>query len=259
MAGGEMSGAGPVVFLEGLGRRFGRFVAVEDLSLDVAQGEVFGFLGPNGAGKSTTIRMLCGLLKPTGGTGRVAGFDISSESEKLKPHIGYMSQRFSLYPDLKASENLDFFDAIYGAGRKPDPGRKARALEQTGLLGLEDRLTASLPTGWRQRLALACAIVHSPRILFLDEPTSGVDPSGRRSFWELIYRLASGGVTIIVTTHYMDEAEYCDRLGFLSGGRLAALGTPEELRRSGGADGASGSLEQAFVRIVEGRGGQAGG
>jgi ABC-2 type transport system ATP-binding protein len=241
--------------LSDLTRRFGGFTAVDRLSLTVGRGEVFGFLGPNGAGKSTTIRMLCGLLRPTSGSGTVAGFDISRYPERLKPHIGYMSQKFSLYPDLTAQENLDFYAGIYMAGRRLDPGRKSAVLAGAGLEGIESRLTGSLPTGWRQRLALACAMVHEPEILFLDEPTSGVDPSGRRSFWELIYGLAEGGVTVFVTTHYMDEAEYCDRLGLIHSGRLVALGTPRELRElpSGPSGGASRSLEDVFIHLVTGR------
>jgi ABC-2 type transport system ATP-binding protein len=252
-----MISTAPAVVLSGLTRRFGSFTAVDDLSLEIRRGEVFGFLGPNGAGKSTTIRMLCGLLRPSSGSGSVAGFDISSESEKLKPSIGYMSQKFSLYPDLTARENIDFYSGIYLAGRRPDPALKSAALEGAGLAGMEQRLTGTLPTGWRQRLALACAIVHRPEVLFLDEPTSGVDPSGRRSFWELIYRLASDGVTVFVTTHYMDEAEYCDRLGLISDGRLIALGSPSELRRLSPAPegGRGASLEDVFIGLVTGRDG----
>ena len=246
------------VVLTDLTRRFGDFTAVDRLSLKVESGEVFGFLGPNGAGKSTTIRMLCGLLRPSSGSGLVGGFDISREPEKLKPAIGYMSQRFSLYPDLTAMENLDFYTGIYLAGTRIDPMMKASLLSSVGLEGIGRRITGTLPTGWRQRLALACAIAHEPGILFLDEPTSGVDPSGRRSFWEIIYRLASKGVTIFVTTHYMDEAEYCDRLGFIYEGRLVALGSPAELRTSSGC-GAGASLEDVFVRLVSSDGsGEAG-
>jgi ABC-2 type transport system ATP-binding protein len=213
-----------------LTRAFGDFTAVDRVSFEVSRGEVFGFLGPNGAGKSTTIRMLCGLLAPTSGEGTVAGFDLRREPETIKRHIGYMSQRFSLYDDLTVGENIDFFSGIYGvpAGRKA--ARRDWVLGMAGLRELARRRTATLPAGWKQRLALGCAILHEPPVLFLDEPTAGVDPMRRRAFWELIYELAEGGTTVFVTTHYMDEASSCDRLGLIDGGRLVALGTPEELR-----------------------------
>jgi len=219
------------VKVEDLERRFGDFVAVDRVSFEVPRGEIFGFLGPNGAGKSTTIRMLTGLLTPTGGTGRVGGYDIRKEGEAIKGIIGYMSQKFSLYEDLTVEENLDFYGGIYRIPGEKKAARKAWALQMAGLIGREGSLTRELAGGWRQRLALGAAILHEPRILFLDEPTSGVDPISRRNFWDLIRTLAHQGVTIFVTTHYMDEAEYCDRLALIYRGRLIALGTPEQLKR----------------------------
>jgi len=221
----------PAVRVENLERRFGKFVAVDRISFEVAAGEIFGFLGPNGAGKSTTIRMLTGLLRPSGGTGRVGGMDIRTQGEAIKTIIGYMSQKFSLYEDLTVEENLDFYGGIYRIPPEKKASRKAWALEMAGLVGREKRLTRELASGWRQRLALGAAIMHEPRILFLDEPTSGVDPISRRNFWILIRTLAHQGVTVFVTTHYMDEAEYCDRLALIYRGRLIALGTPDELKR----------------------------
>ena len=218
------------VVVKDLERRFGSFMAVNRVSFEVARGEIFGFLGPNGAGKSTTIRMLCGILAPTGGQGTVAGFDIHTEAEKIKAHIGYMSQKFSLYEDLTVEENIDFYSGIY---RIP-PGKKAQrkewVIEMAGLRERRHSRTAILSGGWKQRLALGCAILHEPPIIFLDEPTSGVDPVSRRQFWDLIYELAGKGVTIFVTTHYMDEAEYCDRIGLIYRGELIAMGTPERLK-----------------------------
>ena len=218
------------VTLSDLGKQFGDFVAVNRVSLNVKKGEIFGFLGPNGAGKSTTIRMLCGILAPTSGTGTVAGFDINIQTEEIKKHIGYMSQRFSLYEDLTVEENIDFYSGIYRipAGRKPE--RKEWVIRMAGLAEHRRSKTSTLSGGWKQRLALGCAILHEPPIIFLDEPTSGVDPISRRNFWDLIYRLAGEGVTVFVTTHYMDEAEYCDRLGLIYRGELIALGTPADLK-----------------------------
>ena len=220
----------PAVTVRDLEKRFGRFVAVNRVSFDVAKGEIFGFLGPNGAGKSTTIRMLCGILEPSGGTGTVAGFDVRTQAEQIKSHIGYMSQRFSLYQDLTVEENLDFYGGIY---RIPPAVRRERqewAIEMAGLQEHRRRPTAVLSGGWKQRLALGCAILHKPPIIFLDEPTSGVDPISRRQFWDLIYEMAAEGVTVFVTTHYMDEAEYCDRLALIYRGELIAHGTPEHLK-----------------------------
>jgi ABC-2 type transport system ATP-binding protein len=223
--------AGPhAVILTDLSRRFGDFVAVNKVSLDVKKGEIFGFLGPNGAGKSTTIRMLCGILQPSGGSGTVAGFDIIAEPERIKENIGYMSQRFSLYEDLTVEENIDFYSGIYKIPQARKRERKEWVIDMAGLAAHRRSKTADLSGGWKQRLALGCAILHEPPIIFLDEPTSGVDPISRRNFWDLIYRLAGEGVTVFVTTHYMDEAEYCDRLGLIYRGELIALGTPEELK-----------------------------
>jgi ABC-2 type transport system ATP-binding protein len=220
----------PAVVVRDLEKRFGTFVAVNRVSFAVARGEVFGFLGPNGAGKSTTIRMLCGILAPTAGQGTVAGLDIYREAEQIKANIGYMSQRFSLYEDLTVEENIDFYSGIYGIGPERRAARKQWVIEMAGLAHYRRRRAAVLSGGWRQRLALGCAILHEPPIVFLDEPTSGVDPMSRRQFWDLIYQMADQGVTVFVTTHYMDEAEYCDRLGLIYRGELIASGTPEALK-----------------------------
>jgi len=218
------------VTLHDLEKRFGDFVAVNRINLKVRSGEIFGFLGPNGAGKSTTIRMLCGLLAPSGGSGTVAGFDIVTAPERIKERIGYMSQKFSLYEDLTVEENIDFFAGIYKLPAARREERKSWVIAMAGLKEHRNALTATLSGGWKQRLALGCAILHEPPIIFLDEPTAGVDPLSRRSFWALIYQLADAGVTIFVTTHYMDEAECCDRLGLIYRGELIALGTPAELK-----------------------------
>ena len=218
------------VEVEDLVKNFGDFVAVDHIRFQVKKGEIFGFLGPNGAGKSTTIRILCGLLMPTSGKGKVAGFDIMEESEKIKQVIGYMSQKFSLYDDLTVIENLHFFGGIYGLSGSLQKEREEEALEMAGLIELRDRITRTLPVGWKQRLALGCAILHRPSVLFLDEPTSGVDPISRRNFWSLIQQMGEVGVTTFVTTHYMDEAEYCDRLALIYQGKIIALGTPSELK-----------------------------
>ncbi len=218
------------VTVEGLTKRFGRFTAVDGLSFQVRRGDIFGFLGPNGSGKTTTIRMLCGLLAPSDGTGTVAGFDIRRQQGRIKPRIGYMSQKFSLYSDLTVGENLDFYGDVYSVPRKRLAERRAWVLSMAGLTGKEDMLTRDLAGGWKQRLALGCAILHEPEILFLDEPTSGVDPVSRREFWELIFALSAQGVTVFVTTHYMDEAEHCHDLGLIYGGRLIARGSPAQLR-----------------------------
>jgi len=222
---------GPALEIRDLVKTFGDFVAVDHVSFQVTKGEIFGFLGPNGAGKSTVIRMLCGLLTPTSGWGAVAGFDVTKNPEEIRKNIGYMSQKFSLYDDLAVEENIDFFSRIYSVPRHLRAERKEYVLRMAGLIDRRDTLTRLLAGGWKQRLALGCAIVHSPRILFLDEPTSGVDPIARRSFWDLIYQLAEGGQTILVTTHYMDEAEYCHRLALIYRGKLIALGVPEQLKR----------------------------
>jgi len=218
------------VTLRDLSRRFGDFTAVDKISLDVKRGEIFGFLGPNGAGKSTTIRMLCGILAPTGGTGTVAGFDIVRHPEQIKSVIGYMSQKFSLYEDLTVEENIDFYSGIYKIAPGKKRERKEWVIAMAGLQAHRASHTAVLSAGWKQRLALGCALLHEPPVIFLDEPTSGVDPISRRNFWNLIYRLAEEGTTVFVTTHYMDEAEYCDRLGFIYRGELIATGAPDELK-----------------------------
>jgi ABC-2 type transport system ATP-binding protein len=220
------------VVVEHLVKRFGAFTAVDDVSFAAHRGEVLGFLGPNGAGKSTIIRVLCGLLRPTSGRVRVAGLDVTREPEAVRARIGYMSQRFSLYDDLTAVENLTFFGGLYGIPADELERRIDWAVEMAGLSGRETELVRTLAGGWKQRLALGCAVLHQPPILFLDEPTSGVDPISRRQFWELIHQMASGGVTVFVSTHYMDEAEYCNRLALVDRGRLVALGTPGELKRT---------------------------
>ena len=218
------------VAVENLEKRFGDFQAVNKVSFQVKRGEIFGFLGPNGAGKSTTIRMLCGILAPTAGKATVIGFDVFREAEQIKSHIGYMSQKFSLYEDLTVEENIDFYSGIYRIPKEDKKARKDWVIKMSGLEEHRNSLTAILPGGWRQRLALGCALLHKPPVIFLDEPTSGVDPISRRNFWDLIYQLAAEGVTVFVTTHYMDEAEYCDRLAMIYRGELVAIGTPDELK-----------------------------
>jgi ABC-2 type transport system ATP-binding protein len=213
-----------------LTRRFGDFVAVNDVSFDVRAGEIFGFLGSNGAGKSTTIRMLCGLLQPSSGTALVGGIDVNKDPEGVKRRIGYMSQRFSLYEKLTVDQNITFFGGIYGLTADRMAARRAFVLDMAGLRGREHTLTGALSAGWRQRLALGCAILHEPPIVFLDEPTGGVDPMSRRQFWRLIDDLSKAGVAVLVTTHYLDEAEHCDRIAIIQGGRLAAHGTVKELK-----------------------------
>jgi len=219
-----------VVEVEDLVKTFDSFTAVDHIRFQVEKGEIFGFLGPNGAGKSTTIRMLCGLLLPTSGKGQVAGFDIMKEPEKIKQVIGYMSQKFSLYDDLKVTENLHFFGGIYGLHGPSQKKREDEVLEIIDLHDFQDRITRTLAVGSKQRLALGCAILHEPSVLFLDEPTSGVDPISRRNFWSLIQQMGERGVTTFVTTHYMDEAEYCDRLALIYQGRIIAMGTPSGLK-----------------------------
>ena len=217
--------------VRGLSRRFGAFVAVDNLSFEVRPGEIFGFLGANGAGKSTTIRMLCGLLRPTSGTALVGGLDVAKDPEGVKRRIGYMSQRFSLYELLTVDQNIQFFGGIYGLSGERFAARRQFVLEMAGLQGRETTLTRDLPGGWRQRLALGCAILHEPPIVFLDEPTGGVDPLSRRQFWDLIDRMSDAGTTVLVTTHYLDEAEHCHRIAIIQAGKLAALGTTTELKQ----------------------------
>lgn len=218
------------VSVRSLTRKFGDFTAVNGVDFDVAKGEIFGFLGPNGAGKSTTIRMLCGILAPTSGMGQVAGHDITSDQEAIKENIGYMSQKFSLYDDLTVEENIDFYGSIYKIPAAKKKERKEWILKMAGIEGLRSRLTKELSGGWKQRLALGCAIIHEPRIIFLDEPTSGVDPITRMNFWSLIREMAKTGVTVFVTTHYMDEAENCNRMALIYRGSIIAMGTPTDLK-----------------------------
>lgn len=241
----------PAVSLEQISKHFGNFIAVNGISLTVPKGQIFGFLGPNGAGKSTTIRMLCGILSPTSGKGSVAGFDITAEPERIKENIGYMSQRFSLYEDLTVEENIAFYAGIYRLAPDKRSERTEWVIRMAGLTERRSSRANELSGGWRQRLALGCAILHEPSIIFLDEPTSGVDPLSRRRFWDLIRTLARGGVTVFVTTHYMDEAEYCDRLALIYRGELVAVGTPDELKKERAVDGVLPSLEDVFIGLIE--------
>jgi ABC-2 type transport system ATP-binding protein len=218
------------VSVDKLEKKFGDFTAVDRISFEVKKGEIFGFLGPNGAGKSTTIRMLCGILAPTSGTGHVAGYDINTEQELIKQNIGYMSQKFSLYEDLSVEENIDFYSGIYKVPKKYRKEREEWIIRMAGIEEFRSSLTGTLSGGWKQRLALGCAIIHEPRIIFLDEPTSGVDPIARNNFWKLIKEMASHGVTVFVTTHYMDEAQNCDRLALIYKGAIIAIGTPADLK-----------------------------
>ena len=225
------------VEVENLVKRFGDFTAVDNISFQIKKGEVFGFLGPNGAGKTTTIKILCGLLTPTSGKGRVGEYDVFTQSEKIKENIGYMSQKFSLYDDLTVEQNIDFYSGIYKVKKEKKKERKEWVLKMADLEDKRNRRTADLALGWKQRLALGCAFLHEPPVLFLDEPTSGVDPISRRNFWDLIYSISDKGTTVFVTTHYMDEAEYCHRLALIFRGKLVRLGTPQELKST-----ASGSV-----------------
>lgn len=217
-----------VIQAQGLTRRFGNFTAVDQVSFSVQKGEVVGYLGPNGSGKTTTIRLLLGLLLPTSGSAQVLGYDIVSQSESIRERVGYMSQKFGLYEELTVKENLSFYAGVYGI---QDENRMKEVIDLVELKGFENRIVRTLSVGWRQRLALGTAIVHQPQLIFLDEPTSGVDPSTRRAFWDLIYTLVEGGVTVMVTTHYMDEAEYCGRIGIMRAGQLLAIDSPPELKR----------------------------
>jgi ABC-2 type transport system ATP-binding protein len=235
------------VEVENLVKRFGDFVAVDHVTFQVRRGEIFGFLGPNGAGKSTAIRILCGLLQPSEGRALVGGHDVAEEPETVRARIGYMSQKFSLYDDLKVEENIDFFSGIYGVPGERRRGRKEYALRMAGLEERRSTMTRLLAGGWKQRLALGCAILHEPPILFLDEPTSGVDPIARRRFWDLISELSVAGNTVFVTTHYMEEAEYCHRLALMYRGKIIALGAPGELKTAA----AKPSMEQVFVSMIE--------
>jgi drug efflux transport system ATP-binding protein len=229
-----------------LTRRFGSFVAVDRITFSIVSGEVFGFLGANGAGKTTAIRMLTGLLAPSGGTATVAGHDVYRESEAIKRDIGYMSQRFSLYEDLTVRENITLYGGIYGLSRRELRERTDRLVARLALQDVERDPVRGIPLGWRQKLAFSVALLHQPRIVFLDEPTSGVDPITRRQFWEMIYEAASAGTTVLVTTHYMDEAEYCDRVSIMVDGRIGAMGSPGELKRQF----AAGSMDDVFLRLA---------
>jgi len=229
-----------------LTRTFGSFTAVDHITFDVNVGEVFGFLGANGAGKTTAIRMLTGLLAPSGGEAKVAGFDIARDAEDVKLNIGYMSQRFSLYDDLTVRENIWLYGGIYGLTDSEIRDRTKAMLARLGLEHAEHDLVRDIPVGWKQKLAFSVALLHEPQIVFLDEPTSGVDPITRRQFWELIYEAAHGGTTVLVTTHYMDEAEYCDRISIMVSGKIEAMGTPAELKRQFGVD----SIDEVFVRLA---------
>lgn len=220
------------IVVEGLTKRFGNFTAVDNVSFKVRRGEIFGFLGPNGSGKSTTIRMLCGLLVPTAGRATVLGYDIVRDAEAIRLKIGYMSQKFSLYEDLTVGENLEFYAGVYQLTPERFRQRKEEILHLIGLADKERTLTGNLSTGWKQKLALGCALLHEPQLVLLDEPTSGVDPVARRNFWDLIYDLSHAGVTVLVTTHYMDEAEHCHTIGFIYNGKLVAFGTPEYLKKT---------------------------
>ncbi len=235
------------VDVDKLTRRFGDFTAVDAVTFKVREGEIFGFLGANGAGKTTTIRMLCGLLSPSAGIASVAGFDIYTQTDELKQHIGYMSQQFSLYNDLTVAENIEFFGGVYGLGDNKVKGALASAEKAYGLGSYLKRLTGDIPLGWKQRLALICAQLHHPKILFLDEPTSGVDPISRREFWDIIYDLAQKGTTVFVTTHFMEEAEYCHRLSIMYEGAVIALGAPDELK----AIYKRQTVEEVFIHLVD--------
>ncbi len=226
-----MNGKPPVISVENLTKRFGDFTAVDGITFQVNEGEIFGFLGPNGSGKTTTIRMKLGLMQPTAGTARVLGMDVSRHKGEILPRVGYMSQRFSLYNDLTVQQNLRFYGRAYGLGGRTLNERMAGALEMAGLAGRQRVLTRELSGGWRQRLALGVAILHRPEVIFLDEPTAGVDPLSRRAFWDLLYDLVDQGITIFATTHYMDEAEHCHRLAFIQRGKLIATGSPAEIKR----------------------------
>ncbi len=250
-----------VIKTEGLTVCFGDFTAVDSLNLSVEAGQIFGFLGPNGSGKSTTVRVLCGILQPTRGECFILGHNVSTERQFIRQEIGYMSQKFSLYQDLTAQENLDFYAGLYGIDKTLREERIQNMLELAGLEKQQDVLTGSLAGGMRQRLALSCAVIHQPRILFLDEPTSGVDPKGRRLFWQIIYRLADAGTTVLITTHFMDEAEHCDCVGFINEGRLTACGSPQQLKESltgvlvniSGQDSMKllGSLQESKIPLID--------
>ncbi len=236
-----------VIVLDQIQKHYGDLKAVKDISLKIEQGEIYGLLGPNGAGKSTTIKMICGVVKPTAGKGYVLGYDVYKNSNEIKNSIGYMSQKFSLYEDLTVMENIVFFANIYGINRLETKERIMQIVEMAGLVGREKQLTKNLSGGWKQRLALGCAIIHKPKLLILDEPTAGVDPVSRRLFWEMLFELSKQGITILVTTHYMDEAQSCDRVGFVFSGTKLTEGTPEGIIESYKAK----NLEDVFIQLVE--------
>ncbi|MDW7693592.1 ABC transporter ATP-binding protein [Flammeovirgaceae bacterium SG7u.111] len=235
-----------VIVAENLSKIFGQFTAVDNISLEVEQGEIFGFLGANGAGKTTAMRMFCGLSKPTSGKGKVSGFDIEKQSENVKKNIGYMSQKFALYEDLKVWENLRLYGGIYGMSRKEIGKKTDKLLQQLGFEQEKNTMVKSLPLGWKQKLAFSAAIFHEPKIVFLDEPTGGVDPAARRQFWELIYDAADRGITIFVTTHYMDEAEYCNRVSIMVDGRIEALDSPKNLKEQFEAN----NMDEVFQKLA---------
>jgi ABC-2 type transport system ATP-binding protein len=238
----------PVIHTENLTKRFGDFIAVNAISFDVFGGEIFGFLGANGAGKTTAMRMLCGLSHPSSGKAVVAGFDVYKETEKIKKNIGYMSQKFSLYEDLTVFENIRFFAGIYGLSNKQVKNKSDELISQLGLQNETNKLVGALPLGWKQKLAFSIAIIHHPKIVFLDEPTGGVDPVTRRQFWDMIYSAAASGMTIFVTTHYMDEAEYCNRISVMVDGKIDALGSPRELKRQFDAN----TMDEVFYQLARG-------
>jgi len=244
---------GDAIAVRDLEKRFGAFVAVNKISFSVKKGEIFGFLGPNGSGKSTTIRMLCGILNPTSGWGQVAGHDIFTQPEEIKKSIGYMSQKFSLYEDLTPIENIRFYLGVYSVAENEWKDRIAWILETTRLQEVSDRLTRELPSGWRQRLALGCALLHRPDILFLDEPTSGVDPITRQHFWDFIGQLAEEGITVFVTTHYMDEARHCERIVMINEGKIVASGSPPEIIAAACPDRSDADLNDAFIALMSRR------
>ncbi|HIZ89107.1 MAG: ABC transporter ATP-binding protein [Mucispirillum sp.] len=237
-----------VIITNKLTKKFGSFTAVDSISFYVEKGEIFGFLGANGAGKTTAMRMLCGLSKPTSGSGSVAGFDIAKDYEKIKKNIGYMSQKFSLYEDLTVNENIKLFAGIYGMPLKKIKAKSAKILERLELSDRKDTLVKYIPTGWKQKLAFSVAVFHEPKIVFLDEPTGGVDPEARRQFWEMIYEAADSGITIFVTTHYMDEAEYCDRISIMVNGKIAALASPNDMKKEYNAE----TMDEVFRKLVAG-------
>ncbi|MCB0460763.1 MAG: ABC transporter ATP-binding protein [Flavobacteriaceae bacterium] len=237
-----------VIQVDSLTKKFGDFTAVNAITFEVAKGEIFGFLGANGAGKTTAMKMLIGISKPTAGTAKVAGFDVFSEAELIKKNIGYMSQKFALYDDLTVAENITFFGGIYGLTRKRINEKRTQLVAELGLDEIVNELVGSLPLGWKQKIAFSVALLHEPKIVFLDEPTGGVDPITRRQFWEMIYKTANGGTTIFVTTHYMDEAEYCDRVSIMVNGSIEALDSPKKLKEQFGAD----TMNDVFLKLARG-------